>query len=752
MATTNRTVKTPLIKQLQSLSSRFKRGKNDFLSVSGCIGFPAKTDSPRSIMNDHAMKQSLTLDKSQKAFVNTNFEDLYGNASTFYKTAKDNFTVLDIIKKFDQLDTDLQPYYIFIQYDSGLVDVLERKDVENLSERYGFQYVNDFLDSLKEGDYVKKDTVLAHPTSYDSYGNYGMGQNVLFAYQADAYTMEDSIQVIESFAKQFTSTDVDMIEITLNENNVLINRYGDDEHYKGWPDIGEQIQKRSAATVRIKNKQEQYFSFKSQNMHKKLSADKNYAGDGTVVDIEIYCNKPRAEIPNTLYNQQFLFYYDMIRRFRQRVADYTDELRLNFPCSQKVMDINKRMKDLSNPEAKIRNVVNKEFSFAVVQLITKHSVGIFTGQKITGRFGNKGVVSRVIPDWKAIHLRTGERVQMIINPLGVPNRLNIMQIFCQSITFRGRRILERMRQETSLKEKEKLLFTFIKIFNENEAEAVVENYKKLSSIQKKSFMEETEANGIFITVNPFWQDRELFDCIMECEETFPWIEPYETFFWNETSKRWVRQIARQPIGYMYMVKMKQTSKRGMSARATGPINQKGIPDKSHDAKKHMSLYANGAIKIGDQEHNIIGISVRPEIIAAENMLYRNSSIGRRKLGELQETSPLGIVDDFVFDEKISNRNVKALNARMLSMGLELAFEEDRIDLSDKPGIKEHIYKNYRYYCTTNEMKKIIATDIVKDEIENGDITVIGTDMQVNEFIDELSHRIASDVHFLYDRA
>lgn len=748
-----RTAKSQLVPRLKIIDTKFRRQrKHNFLAVPGLLSFPTKTDSPRSIMNSNAGKQSMVLINTQKPYVNTNFEDMMGNASVYRRIAEDDFVVLKKIKKFDRIDCDLQPYYMFIQYlDSGEIDVIERTDVQNLSEKYGFQYINDFIDSLEEGMHVKKDTTLYHPTSYDKFGNYGTGQNVLFAYQADAYTMEDSISVTKSFADNYTSMEVEEVVVSLNDNNALINRYGDADNYKAWPDIGENTEHKILCTRRIINRREMYYAFKSSNIKRSLNMDKSFSCEGTVVDIDIYCNKPRGEIRDVDYNKQFLFYLDMIQRFRTNVYEYTSELLKQFPCTDQVKWINNRMGKLIDPNTKIKDAANREFGFAKVYFTVKRMVGIHRGQKLTGRYGNKGVTSRIVPDYQALHLATGEVIQVVLNPLGVVNRLNIMQLFEQSITFRSRRVLERMRETPSLKEKEKLLFPFIRIFNEKQADTFEKKYRALESTKlRKEFMDDTETYGIFITIPPFWQDKELYDCIMECEEKFPWIEPYDVYFYNETSKRWVKQMAKQPIGSMYMVKMKQTSMRGMSARATGPINQRGVPDKSHDAKDHVTTIANGAVRLGTQEGNIYNTSVGSHILAAESMMYRSSPKARRELGKKQETSKFGIVEDFEFTDQMTNRNVETLNCKLLSMGLELAFEEDVLDFSPGDEIKEHTYKGTKYICTTNEMRKILATDIVQEELNNGTISILGTEDDRDTFMNNLACRISSSVeHMLY---
>ena len=63
---------------------------------------------------------------------------------------------------------------------------------------------------------------------------------------------------------------------------------------------------------------------------------------------------------------------------------------------------------------------------AKVSIATKRKLSV--GDKIAGRHGNKGVVSKVVPEWDMPYMPDGTPVEMILNPLGVPSRMNVGQI------------------------------------------------------------------------------------------------------------------------------------------------------------------------------------------------------------------------------------------------------------------------------------------------------------------------------------
>ena len=74
------------------------------------------------------------------------------------------------------------------------------------------------------------------------------------------------------------------------------------------------------------------------------------------------------------------------------------------------------------------------------------------------RHGNKGVISKILPDYMMPHTETGEVVHIIFNTLGPYNRLNTSQLFEQSINFITNRIVERMKTLTRMADKEKLVY------------------------------------------------------------------------------------------------------------------------------------------------------------------------------------------------------------------------------------------------------------------------------------------------------
>ena len=285
----------------------------DSLWSKGLLGYPKYTVSPRMIMYNNIMAQRVVLNRSQKPKVFTNYEDAIGRKGSYNRIVHRNWQVAKIIKKFKDLDTDVQSYLMFV-YDPAedYYDVFERKEVENLPEKYGFSYDNRVIDGYNEGDTIVEGTMISNPTCFDEYGNYGYGRDVPFMYQISTRTLEDAITVTKPLAATLTSTEVDVVTVSLNDNDMLLNIMGDIDHYKCFPDIGEMTQNGQLCVRRNIARTRLPFDLKEPNTRKVLSSDKGFYVNGMVVDIDIYCNKSREELIDTAYNEQVLRYLDML--------------------------------------------------------------------------------------------------------------------------------------------------------------------------------------------------------------------------------------------------------------------------------------------------------------------------------------------------------------------------------------------------------------------------------------------------------
>ena len=210
---------------------------------------PEYNNSMRTNMFTSHSRQFLTLTHPHFPKVYFGAENVVGAYSDGYKRIVGDKTVYKKIVKYadliDKSDFINQPimYELFL-YDKKKDEysVEHRKPNEDLTEVFGFDYDNHEIDKYEEGDTIKDQTVLYHSTSYDENMNYRYGQNVPVMYTLSPTTFEDAAEVSDEFAEEFMSSEIETIEISLNDNDFLLNMFGKDiKHYQTLPRLGQPV-------------------------------------------------------------------------------------------------------------------------------------------------------------------------------------------------------------------------------------------------------------------------------------------------------------------------------------------------------------------------------------------------------------------------------------------------------------------------------------------------------------------------------
>lgn len=696
---------------------------------------PGYISSARGIMFTSHLKQAVNLDEPEIPRVFTNYENLVGKYSTGYKKAKRNYVVTDRIAKFADGVNDDQVYAL-IMYDeeTDYYDIMIKQNVEDLTEKFGFSYDNTTLDTKVPGSVIRKDEVLVKTSSYDEDMNYRYGKNVTFAYMLDPNTIEDAIRVSRSLATTMTSKEIETVRVSLNDNDIFVNLYGDSQNYKAFPDINDMSKKVLCAKRRIHNNQLLY-DLKSSNLRRiNFNSDVPYFIDGRIVDITVYCNKPLDEVPDNSFNRQLKHYLTMQQQYYEKLRDACR--RVIDSGSEYSSDINfhyRKAMEYLDDKYKWRDENHSVFNNMNIEFVVERSVGLSEGQKLTGRYGNKGVISQIVEDDEMPFLENGKRVDVIFNLLGVINRLNPQQLFEQSITFVCDRVCEYMvKNDLPLEEREKLLIDIVTRFNEKQGAKVAEFIGRLSKDQRLEFMEETIKNGVLIHNPPLWEEHPMFDILRKIYADYPWITPYDVYV--NRFGRTIKIMKPMVVGSMYVIKLKQTSKKGFSARSTGSLSRRGLPEKSNKAKTHQEQYSKTPIRMGDQENINSAIGVPSEIMANIHLYYRSSMIGRRELAEQLMTN-IKPLEEFPHSKEFTNRNMEILQAYLKALGLHIKFHEDRQEVKFyTDDIMSFKYGGKTIISTMEEYEKQKRMIDARTKYEDGEEMFIGTKDEFQERI------------------
>lgn len=275
-------------------------------------------------------------------------------------------------------------------------------------------------------------------------------------------------------------------------------------------------------------------------------------------------------------------------------------------------------------------------------------------------------------------LENGKRVDVIFNSLGVVNRLNSFQLIEQSINFICNRVVEKLRDTKTIQEKEMIYFKVLEYFNPNQSKLIYNShYRELDAEGKEWFFDHVCEFGMYINIPPLWEDRPMFDRLRDLYNEFKWIQPYKVYV--QKFGRVIPMMKKQIVSEMYIMKLKQTSKKGFSSRSTSSISKKGVPEKSDNAKKNKELYSKTPVKIGIDENLNLLIGTDSEELAKLHMFYRSSVVGRKQLGK-QLMSSVEPIEDFELTPDIKNRNVEILEAYFKTMGLKLAYGVEKLNI------------------------------------------------------------------------
>ena len=699
-------------------------------------------DSSRAYMWNQHVKQSLTLLTPDVPHLQTGFENSFGKYNHAFKKLSGTWEVKQIIPKFNfpeemMNDPNVMKIQIFtlVLYNkkTDTYDVIEKPVAENLTEKFGYVYNTSFMESLKVGDKLT-DKVLYRSTAYDDHMNYRYGKNARVYYSTSTDTIEDAIVIRRGWAETVKSVEIDKIQVPINDNDVLLNLYGDDNTYKPFPEIGQHVKDSLICATRRINKSHLLYDFQKSHMREVMDTDTDYytSKESIVYDINVYYNGD-DEFPTNLFNQQLKRYYDDGCRYAREILEACNQIKASGSnYTKNVSYFRSRYLRYNDKDYKWKNK-DKAFAHVVLEFKVRSIVGLDLGSKITGRFGNKGVVSRVGDDTlhsledsiidlvddgtlseddKRIlkskinfvddermpyYLHNGKKVyaDVLMNSSGAIRRLNPGQLTEVEFNFIADQVQFKIQEAKTLEEKEELIFKFLDCVNTDQATFFRNMYSKydetkmingvnvrfMSPKYKEAFIKDIEENGFFIVRPP--HKPLVFDDIVRLYDNFPDIKPVDIYV--DLFGMHKRKMMRKGIiGGQYLLILKQNSNKNFSARSTFRVNRSNLPAKDIAKKTNRSSYARTPVRLSEI-YNLLA-SISGTDLAEYNIFMRSSALGRKSLDRIisADGNPLKI-QKLKVQSNFTNANADILAAKLKTMGLRLYFSpipEGRVMVHD----------------------------------------------------------------------
>jgi len=345
------------------------------VSVSaGLIPFLEHDDANRALMGSNMQRQAVPLLKAEAPFVGTGMERKVAvdSGAVITSKVKGTVTVVDANKIIVEDENGKQHVSRLLNFErSNQAMCLHQKPLVDLGQKINVG------DILADGPGTKG-------------GDLALGRNILMAFMPwEGYNFEDAILISDRLRKDdvFTSIHIEEYEIDARSTKL-----GDEEITREIPNVSEEALRNldDRGVIRI-------------------------GAEVTAGDILVGKTTPKGETEPPAEEK-------LLRAiFGEKARDVRDTS-LKMPHGSKgtiveVLELSRENGD------ELKAGINK-----TIRIYVAEKRKITVGDKMSGRHGNKGVVSRVLPAEDMPFLENGTPLDIVINPLGVPSRMNIGQV------------------------------------------------------------------------------------------------------------------------------------------------------------------------------------------------------------------------------------------------------------------------------------------------------------------------------------
>ncbi len=338
------------------------------------IPFLENDDTNRALMGSNMQRQAVPLLKTESSIVATGIEAAIARDSGVIVRAKEAGKAVAVSSNL-----------IKIQEDSGFITEYPLKKFERSNQGTCLNQ----RPIISTGDRVEKDEVIADGPSTNN-GELALGKNILVGFMEwEGYNYEDAILISEKLVQDdvFTS-----IHIEEHETEARDTKLGEEEITRDIPNVGDDALKDldEDGIVRI-------------------------GAEVTSGDILVGKVTPKGETELTPEER-------LLRAIFGEKSREVRDTSLRVPHGEGGIVVDVKIFTRENKD-ELSPGVNK-----LVRVYVAQKRKIQVGDKMAGRHGNKGVISRVLPQGDMPFLPDGTPLQILLNPLGVPSRMNIGQV------------------------------------------------------------------------------------------------------------------------------------------------------------------------------------------------------------------------------------------------------------------------------------------------------------------------------------
>ncbi|MEY4966692.1 MAG: hypothetical protein RL274_2275 [Pseudomonadota bacterium] len=274
------------------------------------------------------------------------------------------------------------------------------------------------------------------------------------------------------------------------------------------------------------------------------------------------------------------------------------------------------------------------------------------GDKMAGRHGNKGVISRILPIEDMPHLEDGTPVDVVLNPLGVPSRMNVGQILethlgwaCSGLGRQIGDMLDKVKRDG----KHEPLRRHLK--------SIYGNDERLSEIDEEGLLELADNLRLGVPIaTPVFDGAKEADIVDMLEQAGLTSSGQMTLYDGRTGESFTRAVT---VGYIYMLKLNHLVDDKIHARSIGPyslVTQQPLGGKAQFGGQRFGEMEVWALEAYGAAYTLQEIlTVKSDDVAGRTKVYEAIVRG-------EDTFEAGIPESF---------NVLVKEMRSLSLNVEL---------------------------------------------------------------------------------
>lgn len=668
----------------------------------------AHVSSQRAVMWGSHAAQAIVLDNAEFPTWFTGFEAAIGRYPFRSAEIKESAIVKAVLSKFGKIGTTSpQTLVIYVGSETHEIGYFAVDQYVHLSKEFGYRARWKNTNLWFADTPIEKGTEFEEAINYDG-PMYSMGVNANVAYITAPETTADAFGVSEDFVRRLSHTRVGTISVTIPEDALPLNLYGDGITYKIMPGLNETVNEQGIL-IGVRNVASDCFmsdvNDASLHIPQPINDQLYRLPAGTrVVDIDVYLGSKfgKQACGSTMY-EQLLDYNEQLTSFYTRIVEtYFTLLEQGYTASHKFNTLvthaismlgmeSKRsgklqfkgpaykqmMRILGDRGRRELRLFNKKtpIDFAMVTIKYAYTGTVGLGSKITGRDGAKGVIARIIPTEQMPVDAYGVRADIVACPTGAFNRLNPSQFYEQYINRVAYFVRKHALSLSDTKAGYEYVLNFFRMLSPTYA-AIVES-QVTNKAAMEQFMLDLERRGIHYVIPPFTTNR-LKDLIPKLKAVYHVDKTPVEFDIPKRDGSLEHIRTRNPImiGSKYVVVLGKIPGDDLTAQEASFVNQHQLPVKIHGSLKDMQSVGRTPIRIGEDETMLTTMSVGPEVIVRLLGVHATSSAAFLKLAQslltADKPTQLRSVPGLQFQEIVqTSANVAMLHHSLGAVGIRI---------------------------------------------------------------------------------